>query len=280
VFTKEEIADYYNQTLDHYKIWWNLSETQSVHYGIWHPDTPNFNEALWNTNREMAALADIKPGQHVLDAGCGVGGSSLFLAQQFNCQVKGITLSTKQSAIALQEIAKLKLEGQIDISIQDYTQTNFADESFDVVWACESSCYAKPKTSFLQEAFRLLKPGGTLVVADYFLTESGIQDKNQFIRNWGDTWAIEEFNTAENFIEPLDKLGFRLSNKVDFTQHITPSSRRMYRSFLIGAIPSILYNATHHTSRFAKRHYLSGKFQYQALKQKQWDYFILVAIKK
>ena len=78
MFSKEEIADYYNQTLDHYKIWWNLSETQSVHYGIWHPDTPNFNEALRNTNREMATLAGIKPGQHVLDAGCGVGGSSLF----------------------------------------------------------------------------------------------------------------------------------------------------------------------------------------------------------
>ena len=280
MFTNKEIADYYNQTLDHYQIWWNMSETQSVHYGIWHANTPNFNEALRNTNREMASLAEIKPNQYVLDAGCGVAGSSLFLAKEFNCKVKGITLSHKQAAIALQEISKAKLQDQIEVSVQDYTQTQFEKESFDVVWACESSCYAQPKTSFLTEAYRLLKPGGKLVVADYFLTESGLQDAKHFIRNWGDTWAIDEFNSKQNFIQPLETMGFNLTKIENYTAQITRSSRRMYRSFLVGAIPSILYNATHRTSRFAKRHYLSGKFQYQALKNKQWEYLILVATKK
>jgi ubiquinone/menaquinone biosynthesis C-methylase UbiE len=53
--------------------------------------------------------------------------------------------------------------------VMDYTQTNFADESFDVVWACESMSSASDKKAFIAEAYRLLKKGGRLIVIDFFV---------------------------------------------------------------------------------------------------------------
>ncbi len=46
LFTPKDIADYYNQTLPHYRIWWKLNRSKSIHYGIWDDETTNFQKAL------------------------------------------------------------------------------------------------------------------------------------------------------------------------------------------------------------------------------------------
>ncbi|MBP6624977.1 MAG: methyltransferase domain-containing protein [Chitinophagaceae bacterium] len=279
MFSTKDIADYYNQTQNHYTIWWNLKKTRAVHYGIWFPETKNFAEALKNTNIEMAKLANIQSTDYVLDAGCGVGGSSLYLGTQIGCRVKGITLSEKQYQTALEHIQHEACADKVSIEINDFTQTNYPPETFDVIWACESSCHASPKSSFIQEAYRLLKPGGRLIVCDYFLTDSGLQDPYLDLKHWGETWAITEFNTEKNYIHQLQETGFDLKHQIDYTKEITPSAKRMYHSYLLGWLPSNLYNLTHNTSRFAKTHYLSGKYQYRALQRGEWRYAMILAVK-
>jgi len=81
MFTSRDIADYYNQTLNHYQNWWNLDKNMAVHYGIWDSHTRNFQESLTNTNLVLMNMAFIAHGDKILDAGCGVGGSAFFLAQ-------------------------------------------------------------------------------------------------------------------------------------------------------------------------------------------------------
>jgi ubiquinone/menaquinone biosynthesis C-methylase UbiE len=54
----------------------------------------------------------------------------------------------------------------------NYCATNFPNESFDIVWGCESICYADDKDQFIKEAWRLIKsPAAGLVVADGFVTD-------------------------------------------------------------------------------------------------------------
>jgi cyclopropane fatty-acyl-phospholipid synthase-like methyltransferase len=280
MFNSKDIADYYNQTVDHYEIWWNLKKSMAVHYGFWDKNTKSFNEALKNTNREMAKMAQIKPYHYVLDAGCGVGGAAFYLASTIGCSVSGITLSDKQLKIANEFKHSYENKNLVDFSLQDFTNTNFKPESFDVIWGCESTCYASPKINFINEAKRLLKSNGILIIADYFVEPKGLIDKDKYIKNWGDLWAIQEFHSQHNFIDELEKNGFKIEQNIDVSKHIFRSSKRMYYSYLVGAIPSKVYNLFNNTSRFGKKHYQSGYFQYKALVSELWSYRMLVVRKK
>lgn len=280
MFNSKDIADYYNQTVNHYEIWWNLKKSMAVHYGFWDKNTKSFNEALENTNREMAKLAQLKPCHNVLDAGCGVGGAAFYLASTIGCSVLGITLSEKQLKLANEFKQSFENKNLVNFSLQDFTKTNFKSESFDVIWGCESTCYANPKINFINEAKRLLKPNGILIIADYFIEPKGLIDKDKYIKNWGDLWAIQEFHSQHNFIDELEKNGFEIEQNIDVSKQVFRSSKRMYYSYLVGALPSILYNLLNNTSRFGKKHYQSGYFQYKALVDELWSYRMLVVRKK
>lgn len=275
-FSLKDISDYYDQTLPHYQFWWKMSQSKAIHYGIWDEQTSNFQEALQNTNIQMAVLASVQHSSKVMDAGCGVGGAAFYLARKFDCKVDGVSLSERQIELANEYSVSLKLQEQTSFRVASYYETPFDDATFDLVWACESLCYADDKNRFFAEANRILKPGGKIVVSEYFLTEKGKADKQQLIKRWGDTWAISRFSQLQEFKESIHKNGFQIVENKDFSKQIYKSSLRMYKAYLIGALPSILYNLTHRTSRFAKRHYLSGKFQFLALKRKLWEYRIVV----
>lgn len=167
-FSSKDIATYYDVSEDHYMYFWDLNQSHSLHYGYWDASTKTFREALANINTILADKAGIAPGDKVLDAGCGVGGSSIWLAKNKYAVVTGITLSQKQASRANAFAKQIGLEKHAVFEVQDYTNTTYDSESFDVVWAIESVCHAANKEDFIKEAYRLLKPGGQLILADFF----------------------------------------------------------------------------------------------------------------
>lgn len=271
-FSNRDIADYYNQTLNHYRRWWHLDEVQSVHYGYFDKTTHHFKEALLRMNEVLAGMAQAGDGDTVLDAGCGVGGSLFYLADRFRLKGTGITLSERQLAYALKANEKRKNREQLTFLLKDYTDTGFPPGTFSLVWALESITSSSEKEKFAREARRLLKPGGKLIVADYYKTDR--PDTRHLLEKWRKTWSMAPFVTSGVFTALFEKAGFRHLETRNITRNIRPSSKNMYRASLLGALPSLLYNLTHHTSRFAKTHYLSGIYQYKALKQGLWEYHI------
>lgn len=280
MFTTKDVADYYNTTLEHYEIWWNLKKSLSLHYGIWDEDTRNFQASLVNTNKVLSELAEVTSSDSVLDAGCGVGGSSMFLADTIGCQATGITLSEKQIAYGQKTVQKRGLTEKVEFHKMDYTATTFESGSFDVVWACESMSHAADKTLFLKEMFRVLKKGGRLIISDFFMREEDQQDPDDLMKKWGDTWGISQFPTGQVFIEDAKAVGFRDAKLFDYTEKIVKSARRMYCASLLGSIPSEAYNFLHpKVSRFARTHYRSGYYQYKALNKDLWKYQIVLGVK-
>ncbi|MEK7118311.1 MAG: class I SAM-dependent methyltransferase [Patescibacteria group bacterium] len=89
---RKKIEDYYDYTLNFYKLFWH-GDTRAVHYGIWDEQTKNLRDALFDMNKFLAEKANIRRGEKVLDAGCGVGGSAFWLVENLGAQVVGITIS-------------------------------------------------------------------------------------------------------------------------------------------------------------------------------------------
>lgn len=113
------------------------------------------------------AGAGLSRPQHILDAGCGIGGSTLYLADKFNASATGITLSPAQATRATQRAQEAGLSQQAQFQVADALNMPFADNSFDLVWSLESGEHMPNKQNFLQECHRVLKPGGTFIMATW-----------------------------------------------------------------------------------------------------------------
>ena len=150
MFTKNDIARYYDLSEVHYRKIWNLDKSRSLHYGYWDSSVKNFHGALLNINEVLARIAEIRDGETVLDAGCGVGGSSIWLAKEKNCRVTGISLNEKQINKAIALAKTFGVTEKILFEQKDYSDTFYPANSFDVVWAIESVCYADDKSDFLK----------------------------------------------------------------------------------------------------------------------------------
>src|SRR5690606_37030137 len=136
-----EIIAYYDECQVDYALVWQLHEALGMHYGYWEEDTPHHRAAIALMNQRVAEAAGVQPGDVVLDAGCGVGGSSIYLAR-LGCRVEGISLSAKQVATCTANAQKHQVADKVRFSRQNYLSTDFPDSHFDVVWAIESVCYA------------------------------------------------------------------------------------------------------------------------------------------
>lgn len=281
MFTNKDIADYYDQTEVHYRRFWKLDSHYSIHYGIWGKGIKDFRQALDNTNKILADTSGIVSSDKVLDAGCGIGGSAIFLARNYGCHVTGISLSQKQIDSARRISKTLSLDHLLQFEVKDYTNTGYRSNQFNVVWALESLGSAPDKTAFLMEAYRLLKPGCTLIVADYFKSLERPVSDQPLLDSWLKLWAIDDLETIHRFEHSLDTSGFTEVKIRDYTNEIKPTARRMWWYSFFGSTGSLLYNLFHKkVSPFARSHFRSGFLQYKALRKGLWEYKVVVARKR
>src|SRR5262249_9800587 len=96
----ERIRTYYDETWGDYRWLWLSPRNYAIHFGYWDTGTRTHAESLLNMNRALAERIGLRPGQRVLDAGCGVGGSAAWLARTQGAEVVGITLVASQVARA------------------------------------------------------------------------------------------------------------------------------------------------------------------------------------
>ncbi len=231
---QSDIVQHYDECYWEYRTAWLNSHNLAIHYGYWDENTRSHSDSLLNMNRALADKAKIKAGDHILDAGCGLGGSSIWLAENFDVTVTGITLSPSQVEHATRSAKKRGVSDKVTFKVADYCQTPFEDESFDVVWGLESVCYALHKKLFTDEAFRLLKKGGRLISADGFAAkEHFTQDEWNRVVTCLDGWAVPNLATPAGFKQYLKESGFSAVDYTDITANTMPSAKRMYYTALL-----------------------------------------------
>ena len=119
---------------------------------------------------ELLIWADVNQKnapQNIIDVGCGIGGSTLYLAHKFAATATGISLSPVQISRARERAIEADLENKVHFEVANALDLPFADNSFDLVWSLESGEHMPDKVKFLQECYRVLQPGGKLILATW-----------------------------------------------------------------------------------------------------------------
>ena len=273
---RQSIINYYDNTRLDYWVLWFKKNNRSVHFGYYDENVASHGDALLNLNKVLATKAGIKEGDVVLDAGCGQGGSAIWLAKNYSVKVEGITLVPHQVEKANKHSRKNNLINEVTFSVQDYTQTNFPNESFSVIWACESVCHALHKLDFYKEAYRLLKPGGRLVMVDYFRTRRPLtNDGETLLHSWLNGWSINDIDTQVEHENNAKEVGFKNIVIEDITTFTRPSLRHLHsmasKLWGLGKFLKIFgfRNNVNHGNHFG-----SIK-QYEALEADLWFYGLL-----
>jgi len=276
----DAVVEYYDQTRFDYWAVWHNRDNYAFHFGYYGGQVREHRHALNNSNNVLAEVARVAPGDRVLDAGCGLGGSSFWLASNRGAEVVGITPVAHQVAKA-QKIARTRrLESRVHFQLADYTRMPFPAASFDVVWALESLCHATSKLAFYREAARVLRPGGRLVVAEYMRAARGLGAQTEgLMREWLDGWSIPDLDTRDEHLQAAADAGFADVQLADNTPAARPSLRRLYKlAVLIGPFDLALHRLGLR-SKAQHGNVLASRRQYQLLEQGAWFYGILSATK-
>lgn len=273
------IVAYYTAAQFDYRVFWRLRSQMAMHYGYWDSTTRTLAAALRRENEVLAEWAGIRASDRVLDAGCGVGGSAIYLGRTIGCRVLGITLSPSQVQTAMRNAERSKVSGLVGFEVRDFVATGLPDASFDVVWAIESVCHAERKSDFLREAHRLLRPGGRLIVADGFALKNELSlDEAALMQSWLDGWRVPAIATVEHFRSDIRAAGFDVAREQDATQNVLPSSKRLFRLAHLRHAEYLLY-ALRLRSKAAHGNIVAARNQYLAVRQGLCGYHVFLGIK-
>ena len=168
------------------------------------------------STRQLAEFAGLKPGESVLDLGCGIGGPSRVLANEFGCKVTGIDLTPEfiEAARALTE--RCGLSGSVQFDTGNALDLPYSDGTFDVAWTQHVVMNIEDRATFYREAARVLKPRGRLVFFDALLADR--ERELEFPLPWARTPDISFLYTPEETKGFLAGAGLKEEAWLDVTE--------------------------------------------------------------
>lgn len=228
----KRVNNYYHASGSAYRNW-GAHPTRGGIYAIhsgYYPEeskTDHF-QSLENMRQKIVELAQIKPRQLILDAGCGTGDIAFEIALRFpDVRIVGINVVLDQLTTTQAFKLKQRVENTSFI-LQDYSKTAFPDSIFDRVIFCESLAHAFDKKAVLQETKRLLKPEGMVIIADVFLLkERPEREQKALISDYQEGWIIPNVIQIKEFTSWLIELGFENIRVTDRTENSLPSAKHM-----------------------------------------------------
>ncbi|NQX85335.1 MAG: class I SAM-dependent methyltransferase [Flavobacteriaceae bacterium] len=131
----------------------------------------------------ISSYYKIDSNAHILDAGCGVGYGSIYLAKHFKCTIKGISLSDAEIKKAKYYAKKTSVSNKVFFQQQSYD--NLEANTYDFIIAIESIKHSLDLDKTLNALITALKPNGVLIIIDDFL----VRDTHQnifcrYARDW------------------------------------------------------------------------------------------------
>ena len=164
--------------LDISTLFYRLMWGPHIHHGYWlAKESPE--AAQIQLTSTLSGLASIQPNSVVYDIGCGMGGSSIWLAKNLQCHVTGVTLSPVQRRWASTSASLKRISPRPTFRCEDAESTQFPNLSADVVWSIECTEHLFNKPAFFEKAASWLKPGGRFALCAWLAGESPMSESHE-----------------------------------------------------------------------------------------------------
>lgn len=168
--------------------------------------------------RELIKLSGFTPEMHILDVGCGVGGSTRRLSVEVGCPVTGIDLSDEYIDAAERLTELLGMKEAVKFVAGSALELPFADDSFDGAWSIQMNMNIEDKVTWLRELQRVLKPGSRAVLYEVCGSEN---TPPYFPVPWAQDSSMSFLVPPESLRDVLESAGFEIevwNDKTDLAQ--------------------------------------------------------------
>lgn len=202
--------DYYNST-DADGFYATIWGGEDIHVGTYASADEDIARASRRTVEQMAQSLDLIDGQRVLDLGAGFGGAARYLAGTYGTRVTCLNLSEVENERNRALTRARGLGDLVDVVDGSFEDLPFEDNIFDVVWSQDAFLHSGDRGRVLEEAARVLKPGGRLIYTDPMAADGVSTEDLQPIlaRIQLDSMASPDYYRHELARVGMDQIEFR-----------------------------------------------------------------------
>lgn len=183
-----------------------------LNFGLWEKGIDNYLQAAEHLVTHMGETLGLIPQSRLLDVACGMGVQDVLLHRTFGCSIDALDVTWKHVELAKQRVQKAGLQEQVKIHHGTATKLPFDDLAFTHVMSVEGPEHFNTREDFFKEAYRVLMPGGVMVLTDYNL--------HRLPRNLWERFVVEaarilwhvpraNYDTVDSYKMKLERNGFR-----------------------------------------------------------------------
>ncbi|KAK8593864.1 hypothetical protein V6N13_042580 [Hibiscus sabdariffa] len=238
---QDGIAEFYDQSSGLWEDIWG----DHMHHGFYDPAS-NFSASdhraaqirMIEESLRFAGITDEpeKQPKTIVDVGCGIGGSSRYLARKFGAECHGITLSPVQAERANVLAKDEGLADKVSFQVADALKQPFPDGQFDLVWSMESGEHMPEKAKFVNELARVTAPGGAIILVTWCHRDLGPSEES--LQPWEkklldricNAYYLPEWCSTSDYVKLLQSLSFQDIKAADWSEHVAPFWPAVIRS--------------------------------------------------
>lgn len=230
--TQKKVIDYYKNPES--RLGYTFLTWDTKHFGYYPSKKSDITErkAQQLMIDLVAKKLNLRKGDVILDAGCGRGTAACYLAQKYGANITGIDIVDFELRMAKKRARKLGLTNIVKFFLKDYSDTKFPNNYFDKVFTLETLVHSPNLLKTLKEFYRILKPGGRLVLFEYSKSppsEFNSWEKKMIdVINQGSAMTSFEKMYHDTFVSHIKKADFKIISDEDITVHMLPSLERFY----------------------------------------------------
>jgi tocopherol O-methyltransferase len=213
---KAAIQSHYDLATFFYRLLWG----EHIHHGLWDgEESPE--EAQRRLIERQVAAADIQPGSRVLDVGCGIGGTAIYLARKLGCDVTGVTLSPVQRWWASLSSLRKGAYKSAHFIQGDAEKVEFPPRSFDVVWSVECTEHLYDKPGFFRRAATWLRPHGKVAICAWLAADGPLSpEAERLVYEVCEGFLCPSLGTASDYQSWMRDAGLKPLSYLDVTAKV------------------------------------------------------------